>query len=104
MKALGYLQALIGVLVVAVVLVVLAQRILGRARRRGSTTGNALEVFDEVFSPARYNATVELREHEAQGPVTPAPDDEDDDQDDRDDEGPPRRRPRDGGAAPDGST
>ena len=87
MKALGYLQALIGVLVLAVVLVVLVQRFLGRARRRGSTTGNALEVFDEVFSPARYSATVELREHEAQGPGTPVPDDDDPD-------GPTDERPR----------
>ncbi len=32
----------------------------------------------ELFSPARHATIVELRSHQEQGPITPAPDDEPD--------------------------
>lgn len=76
MTLLGHMQALIGALVVLVAVVLFAQRALGRARgKRTATTGNVLEVMDEVFSPARHTAALELRSQQEQGPVTPVPDD-----------------------------
>ena len=76
MKLLQQMQALIGVLALIVVVTLYAQRALRRARRRrATTTSNAFEVIDEVFSPARHATTLELRARQQQGPITPAPDD-----------------------------
>jgi hypothetical protein len=76
MEQLGQLQALIGVLVLVVVVAVFSQRAFGRARgRRPSTNSNVLEVMDEVFSPTRHTAALELRSQQEQGSVTPVPDD-----------------------------
>jgi hypothetical protein len=76
MESLGQMQALIGVLVLVVVVAVFSQRAYGRAHgRRPSTNSNVLEVMDEVFSPTRHTAALELRSQQEQGPVTPVPDD-----------------------------
>ena len=76
MKLLEQMQALVGVLVLAVVVFLCARRTWGRARgKRPTTTGNVFEVMDEVFSPARHTAAMELRSQQQQGPVTPVPED-----------------------------
>jgi hypothetical protein len=76
MKALEQLQAVIGVAVLLVIVVICAQRAFGRRRgKRTSTTSNPLEVVTEAFSPARHATVMELRSHQGQGPVTPVPDD-----------------------------
>ena len=76
MKSLEGLQALIGVLVLVVVVFLYARRAIGPTRgKRTTTNSNVLEVMDEVFSPARHTAAIELRTRLQQGPVTPVPDD-----------------------------
>lgn len=76
MKLLEHLQAVIGLLVVVVAVVLGARRASGRARpSRPATTSNVFEVMDEVFSPARHSAALELRTQRQQGPVIPVPDD-----------------------------
>ncbi len=76
LRTLELIQGLVGALVLLVIVVLCVRRAFGRARgRRAPRTSNVLEVMDEVFSPARYAATVELRAREEQGPVTPTPDD-----------------------------
>ena len=76
MKSLEQMQALIGVLVLVVVIFLFARRAFGRARgKRTTTTSNVFEVMDEVFSPARHSAALELRTQQQPGPVTPTPDD-----------------------------
>jgi hypothetical protein len=73
LRTLELIQGLVGVLVLLVVVVLCVRRALGRGRdRRAPRTGNVLEVMDEVFSPARHVAALELRAREHQGPVTPA--------------------------------
>lgn len=77
MKALGQLQAVIGLLVLVVLMTLCAQRAFGSRRgSRRTTHGNPLEVMDEVFAPARHNAVTELRAQQNRGPVTPVPDDD----------------------------
>lgn len=73
MKALEQLQALLGLLVLLAVLVLGARRALGR-RKRATATSGVFDVIDEVFSPARHSAAVELRAQRHHGPVTPVPD------------------------------
>lgn len=76
LRSLQLIQALVGVLVLLVVVILFARRAFGRARGRETPrTGNVLEVMDEVFSPARHAAALELRSQQEQGPVTPVPDD-----------------------------
>jgi hypothetical protein len=76
MTVLGQLQALIGALVIIVLIVLAARKTMFRGpRRRPRTTHNVLGVMDEVFAPARHDATVELRSRDEQGAVTPSPDD-----------------------------
>lgn len=80
MKALEQLQAVIGVAVLLVIVVIYAQRVFDRKRgKRTTTTSNPFEVMTEVFSPARHATIMELRSHQEQGPVTPVPDDLPDD-------------------------
>lgn len=75
MKLLEQMQALLGVLVSVVVVFLYAQRAVGRTRGKRPTTTNSnlLEVMDEVFSPARHAAAMELRTQQQQGPITPVP-------------------------------
>ncbi len=75
MTVLRQLQAVIGAGVLAVVVLVYVRRVWGRKRMTSASTGNALEVVDESFSPARYNAALALRSQHDHGPVTPTPDD-----------------------------
>lgn len=76
MHLLQQLQALIGVLVLVVFVFLFTRRVLGRARgKRVTATSNVFEVIDEVFSPARHAAAIDLRGQQQQGPVTPVPDD-----------------------------
>lgn len=75
LKTLEVLQALVGSLVALVVVFILARRALARARGGSSPrAGNVMEVMDEVFSPARHVAALELRAQQEQGPTTPVPD------------------------------
>ena len=76
MNWLEQMQALIGVLVLVVVVLLFTRRAFGRARgKRATTTSNVLEVMEEVFSPARHAAALELRSQQEKASVTPAPDD-----------------------------
>jgi hypothetical protein len=75
MASLAQLQALLGLLVLVVAVVVLAQRTFGRARgKRPSINSDVLGVMDEVFSPARHTAALELRAQQEQGDVDRVPD------------------------------
>ena len=76
LRSLELIQVLVGVLVLLVIVILGARRVFGRPRGLGtSRTGNVLEVMDEVFSPARHLAALELRAQQESGPVTPVPDD-----------------------------
>jgi hypothetical protein len=76
MPLLERMQALIGVLVLVVVAFLCVRRAWGRTRgKRPTTTGNVFAVMDELFSPARHSAAMELQDQRQQGPVTPVPED-----------------------------
>lgn len=70
------LQGLIGVLLVGAIAVVCLQRVVLRrsSRSRATGGGNAFAALDELFSPARHVAAIELQAQEDRGPVTPVPD------------------------------
>lgn len=74
MTLLGQLQALIGLLVLVVGIVLCARRTWGRSQaKRRTAAGNVFAVIDEVFSPARHSAARELRSQQQRGAVTPVP-------------------------------
>ena len=76
LRSLELIQALVGVLVFLVIVILGTRRAFGRTLGLGtSRTSNVLEVMDEVFSPARHLAALELRAQQERGPVTPVPDD-----------------------------
>jgi len=67
------LQALLGLLLVAVLLAACARRLFVSGRRRRRTAprsalpGGVFDVVDEVFSPARHQARLDLASRENEG-------------------------------------
>lgn len=74
------IQALVGILILAIIAVVawktMVARRRGKPRSRPSSTGNLIGGFDEFFSPSRHEARVLLEEKKRQASVTPKPDKE----------------------------
>lgn len=75
MSFLGALQAVVGLLVLAALVVLFARSALRPGNQPTSTAGDVFNVVEEVFSPARHQTRLELRAREEMGPVTPTPDD-----------------------------